>query len=414
MILQRLCIIQLASIFLKHALLFDITVKADDTANNTKDTCPIMNMNVTVLCGSSYYIGIWNESGSNIFQDLNRDEKYYSGCYNPDECYLIQFNSWGRDCEYEINMDGEITHGDVAFDPTNKNQKIVFVGNCTNHVDKDQKLYVLTYQSWTSNVTYTFHRSGHSPKKSSIQAGNYEFFNMSESGCNIFTYHAVGLIRYFVVQNGETLESGRLLEDKTFGSCPTNICANETMLMLNNDMGSPFFYNLTTNGEILAGGYIEKNTTICFDSNNCNIITGNGTATYFFLKGTELYESGQNTDFYKIGACEKECDLMPVLSTTTRGKDIVTHLATISGMSALVDINAPQYKAACWIIYDDMREFNASSPNLVQRYVLGLFYIATNGPKWTRSYSFLSDKHECDWGGITCDESFVQLLSICK
>ena len=396
---------------MKHALLFDITVKADGTANNIKDTCPIMNATVT-RCASAF-IGIWDENGSNIFLDIyGLNGRYYSGCYNPDECYLFHFASWGGDCEYEINMDGETTRGNVAFDPTGTSQEFFLSGNCTNRFDKEKKLFVLTYPKLTTDVTYTFYRFGQKPEKGSIQAGNYEVFNMSDSTCNIFSYNAVGTINYFVFQDGETLESGPLIENKAFGSCPTNICQKETMFMLNNDIGRPFFYNFTVNGEILASGYIEKKTAICFDSNNCNIITSNGTATYFFLKRTELYESGQNTDFYKIGACEKYCEIMPVLSTTTRGKDILPHLATISGMSALVDINAPQYKAACWIIYDDMRKFNASSPNLVQRYVLGLFYIATNGPEWTRSYSFFSDKHECNWGGVTCDENFVQFLKL--
>ena len=46
-----------------------------DTVSIINDTCPIMTMNGTVLYGSTYYIGIWNDSGSNIFQDLNRDIK---------------------------------------------------------------------------------------------------------------------------------------------------------------------------------------------------------------------------------------------------------------------------------------------------------------------------------------------------
>ena len=56
----------------------------------------------------------------------------------------------------------------------------------------------------------------------------------------------------------------------------------------------------------------------------------------------------------------------------------------------------------CWLVYDDYRRLDASSPHLLQRYVLALFYFSTNGDKWKKSLGYLTAKNECHWGGITC------------
>ena len=75
-------------------------------------------------------------------------------------------------------------------------------------------------------------------------------------------------------------------------------------------------------------------------------------------------------------------------------------------MDVIFNTQSAQYKAACWLIYDDDRYLNASSPYLVQRYVLALFYFATNGFNWTDSFYFLTGKDECKWrklkGGVDC------------
>ena len=405
-----------ASILLQYVQSFDTNKSVDELLKlkNIDDTCPKMVVSVSCIAAS---IGIWDDKGSNlVFDTFSGMGNHYSGCYNPDECYLFQFSSWTPgDCEYNITMDEMSTIGNFKHHSSFAPDEIVFAGNCENYLDTENTLYVFTYPSYTSNVTYTFYRFGQSSEEGFIQEGSYNSFTMNELGCSTIVYDGIGVVRYFVVEDGETNETGPLMEYTSFGSCPTSNCTNETLVILNNDHKYPLSYNLNVDGEIVKSGFVENGTNICFDSNSCNMLTWNGSATYFFLRENDIYEVGLSTDFPKFGMCKEECDLMPVLSTTLRGMNIVTYLATISGMSALVDITTPQYKAACWIIYDDVKNLTAFSSNLVQRYVLGLFYIATNGPNWIRSYSFLSGKNECDWGAVVCnDQEFVKYMRLSK
>jgi hypothetical protein len=307
-----------------------------------------------------------------------------------------------------------VDQGNFEFNPYSI-PSITRVGNCTDGTEGDLELYVFSYFNISSNFNYTLYQPGQSNQNGFIQEGTYDILNIDELDCNIFVHDALGRVGYFVVQNGKTIDRYVQSEYKAFGKCVTKTCPNQSILIMNKDNETSFFYNLTGNEEILDSGYVTTADSICFDYNKCNEITGNGTATYFFFEGDQIYDSGFSTDYFKIGDCEQICDHLPILSTTSRGKDIVIHLATISGMSALNDVATFQYKAACWIIYDDIKNLNASSPNLVQRYVLGLFYIATNGLSWTESKSFLSGKYECDWGSVSCNSNgFVSHLSLSK
>eukprot|EP00957_Ditylum_brightwellii_P103115 7858732-Ditylum_brightwellii.AAC.1 len=55
----------------------------------------------------------------------------------------------------------------------------------------------------------------------------------------------------------------------------------------------------------------------------------------------------------------------------TRSIDIMKELVAVSGSEVFSLKDSPQYKAACWVLYEDPMRTNASdkSPNLIQRYV---------------------------------------------
>ena len=81
---------------------------------------------------------------------------------------------------------------------------------------------------------------------------------------------------------------------------------------------------------------------------------------------------------------------------------------------------------------DDNHVLCPDSPYLVQRYVLALFYFATDGDNWplcsadetstpcvdengTEIVRFLSNTNECEWYGVVCDfDKFVTLIEIGK
>ena len=164
-----------------------------------------------------------------------------------------------------------------------------------------------------------------------------------------------------------------------------------------------FFCNLAVNGEITGSGNIVTSVSVHVVISECNEATRNRAATCFFQSENKIHEVSLSTNCHQIGSCVKTCDRMPMLSTVSRGKGIASYLAAISGMDSLVNAATSQYKAAYWLICDDIKHINASSPHVVQRCVIGLLYISTSGPSWTKSNSFLSGEYECDWRSVTYD-----------
>ena len=106
----------------------------------------------------------------------------------------------------------------------------------------------------------------------------------------------------------------------------------------------------------------------------------------------------------------------PLLDETERdyALPLVTRLSTVSGMTGKPDFNSARYQAACWLIHDDLQQYSAENPKLVQRYVLSIIYITTNGQNWTTPYGFLTGKDECDWQAVTCTNQLVTTLNLGK
>jgi len=91
--------------------------------------------------------------------------------------------------------------------------------------------------------------------------------------------------------------------------------------------------------------------------------------------------------------------------------------------------NSPQHKARTWIMYDDKHFDGIDSINpkeIVQRYILALFYFAMDGQNWKNNKGWLSrnsmldklgiienmseETSECFWHGITCTSGIVTII----
>jgi hypothetical protein len=100
-------------------------------------------------------------------------------------------------------------------------------------------------------------------------------------------------------------------------------------------------------------------------------------------------------------------------SSVDRREDIFRYLSSLSDAEAFDDPDHPYFSATSWIADEDQLQVCPGDPNFTQRYVLALLYFYTSGDNWIRctrnetsqclSERFLSDSHECNWGGITCD-----------
>lgn len=78
--------------------------------------------------------------------------------------------------------------------------------------------------------------------------------------------------------------------------------------------------------------------------------------------------------------------------------------AGISTAEKLKDTSSPQHKAAKWLANKDgmklpiPRHMTETAPlRFVERYILAVFYYATDGPNWTYQLNFLTENHVCTW-----------------
>jgi hypothetical protein len=92
---------------------------------------------------------------------------------------------------------------------------------------------------------------------------------------------------------------------------------------------------------------------------------------------------------------------------------------TATTFQDILNDSSPQHRAFHWLMYEDKVYVCPEDGGMIQRYVMAVFYFSTGGDTWTRcgadeSHSscdgatgevrFLSDAHECEWYGISCDE----------
>ena len=136
----------------------------------------------------------------------------------------------------------------------------------------------------------------------------------------------------------------------------------------------------------------------------------------------------------------------PTLAPTTlrQSLGIQDQLELVVGSDKLNDPSTPHYQAMEWIIQEDKQQLAVDAPNLVQRFLMVLFYMQTTqdsewrscgrkdgddsfclwqqlveiwphkhtGIPWTR---WLSGDSECGWAGVSCDEfDTVRAIELCK
>mmetsp|Transcript_27247 Transcript_27247/g.38338 ORF Transcript_27247/g.38338 Transcript_27247/m.38338 type:complete len:756 (-) Transcript_27247:159-2426(-) len=113
-------------------------------------------------------------------------------------------------------------------------------------------------------------------------------------------------------------------------------------------------------------------------------------------------------------------------------------IGTVVGEEKLLAKESPYRKALDWILFDDPLGLTPDSDNIVQRYIVALFYISTtedtpwlscNRPKegeesscdhpiliqalpdpeydTIEDFRWLSEEHECEWAGVRCDQDNV-------
>ena len=108
-----------------------------------------------------------------------------------------------------------------------------------------------------------------------------------------------------------------------------------------------------------------------------------------------------------------------LISEEERAAQILALLDAAGNVTKIGDLGTSQGLAADWLINQDFRK-ECPSEKIVQRWVIAVFYFATEGESWNKCSAagsdlcgsefpfdgkrrFLSDFSECEWAGITCN-----------
>lgn len=107
----------------------------------------------------------------------------------------------------------------------------------------------------------------------------------------------------------------------------------------------------------------------------------------------------------------RQCGRRPLLSTLDGNKvfeqnstlsKVVDSIYALSSWELLLDPNSPQYKAACWILHDDVLQPMSNLDLIVERYAFAVFLYATH----QEAELFLTSS-TCDYSGVTCERDGV-------
>ena len=80
-------------------------------------------------------------------------------------------------------------------------------------------------------------------------------------------------------------------------------------------------------------------------------------------------------------------------------------LLTVSSEDVLNNKGSPQEKAFLWVTTTPLQPGTDDDAQIIQQYILAVFYYATNGDGWTNKEGWLEESNECDWYRVACNDS---------
>ena len=319
----------------------------------------------------------------------------------------------GSECEYQVVVDGEVVKDFVSKYRPNLAGDVITWGDCSERCPAGESELLIATYLYYGRFDYAHHIDGARSKVGSLEVGDSEFLCVDLSRCNTLSRLSDDLAYYYVFDGERIVQDNFIKGYDTIGNC-SSVC-DDVHLLLSTNETETFTYSLAIGGQTAVQRSIKAGATnsLCINSkHHCNVLDGDGIATYSFFRSGEMYDQGLSSDYRTIGSCDNVCKHMPPLAFTQRSVNIVHVLASISGIEVIIDYKSPQYQAACWLINDDLQSLDASSPFLVQRCILALIYRSTNGQNWINRLSFMSGKKECDWGGVSCTNGYVTKINL--
>ena len=155
----------------------------------------------------------------------------------------------------------------------------------------------------------------------------------------------------------------------------------------------------------------SSNSTVDFAVPDLSSFSPSPTKAFSFSPSSTPAVSNLPSSSPSLGDC--------LITPKERAVQIYKFLDDVGNKTLIRDLGTPQGLAAEWLINQDYSRV-CPDKKVVQRWVMAVFYYATNGDDWLQcsldgsdkcgsnppfnsKQRFLSDISECDWAGITCN-----------
>ena len=392
-----------------------------DTSQANRE-CPVLT--ATLDNCETTFLFVWNENGTLWNGGMNIIT--FSGCYDKNECYLVEAGYTKQGCKLQVEMDGVVVLKKTLSSESDTHwfqKSLYFLGKCGVRCPGETTL-LLTNSSplAVKDFEFTLHTFNTSYIEGVLRHYEMVTFCVNLEKCSLLDGH--GRARHYLLQGNNLIDKegeGEKRDDMhtssksiMIGNCMKS--CTDMKIILSITPGQTYSYTLKEEDNLLDKSILVQGNDkeFCLDSRKCYQFNGNGKSTYVHIEDGNVISYERNVNHLLIGSCKKLCERKPLLSSTRRSVDIFSVISSVSTSEDLIDIHNKKYEAICWLIFDDTKHLEVTDPFLIQRYVLALFYLSTNGNNWYNSFGYMSASNECNWGGVACLDGFVTELEFSK
>ena len=218
--------------------------------------------------------------------------------------------------------------------------------------------------------------------------------------------------------------------EEEFPTCPSS----ELNIIFDNDIGDVIVFDLKNEAnelkltELSISEKKNMNYRTCISETDCYILespltNSNGKIIpyHLIIDGNMVAKYDENITHFGFSGpntltrntCENYtiCDVTLIPDTENR-KNFNSLFNNIHSLSDFDNQTLSPYKALCWWLEHMQHADESRQSDTTQRYLLALFYYYTNGDHWINHTNWMSNKSECEWHGVTCNEDSTLITKI--
>lgn len=117
-----------------------------------------------------------------------------------------------------------------------------------------------------------------------------------------------------------------------------------------------------------------------------------------------VYSSTPTTSMIPTSAPSTEPSITPTSTLQANLLDIIYDFSGGNISKSFEDVQSKHREALDWLVNDQLERqsdghLSLTNAEIVERFVLALFYLETSGDNWSNSFEFMTKEHHCRWRG---------------